>query len=78
MNSELSELIEKQDLAIGEFINDVCDIIIEEYGEHNFETTKKIINARLVSDKKACVKCKRTDYLNGNNLCHECSVMYNL
>ena len=50
MNKELNNLIIEQDQSIKEFINDVCDAVIEYWGEHNYKTVRDIVNERLKED----------------------------
>ena len=45
---ELLEAIEKADLSTIELANAISEIMINNYGEHNFEDFKKVINERLI------------------------------
>lgn len=45
--NELKELIEQQELSIDKLANDICEIIIEEYGSHNYKAFLEIVNSKL-------------------------------
>lgn len=51
MNLELKELIEKQDLSIDKLAEDISQIIIDEYGSHNYERFLEIVKSKLDKSK---------------------------
>lgn len=61
MNTKLDKLITEQDLSISELVNDICDIIIEKYGTHNFDAVKNIINSKLETESKFKFDVNRDD-----------------
>lgn len=36
-----------EDSTIKDLANDICDIVIDNYGTHNYEIFKRIVNERL-------------------------------
>jgi hypothetical protein len=47
MNKKLRKLIIKQDLSIKDLADDVCDIIINDFGTHNYKCVRDIVNEKL-------------------------------
>ena len=44
---KLIKAVEKIDLNTVDLANAICDIIVEYYGEHNYNDFKNVVNKRL-------------------------------
>jgi hypothetical protein len=49
MENQIQELLKKENFSAKEFAEFVFKIIIDNYGEHNYEDFKKVINDKLKS-----------------------------
>lgn len=47
MNKKLEKLIIKQDKTARVIAADICDVIIEHFGTHNYKSFKDVVNEKL-------------------------------
>lgn len=52
LNTELRDLIIEQDLSVNKLVEDFCNIIIEDFGTHNYRRVIEVVNEKLQSDEK--------------------------
>ena len=49
----LAKWVIKKDLTIAEFANEFADVVIDNFGEHNYELVIDIINKKLSTKKES-------------------------
>ena len=47
LNEQLRELIIEQDLSVNQLVEDFCNIIIEDFGTHNYKRVVDVVNEKL-------------------------------
>lgn len=69
----LTEWIIEQDLSIKEFTDEFVNVVIENFGTHNYKHVVGIVNDRL-TQTQTCDKCKKEFKFTGEyrNICQDC------